>query len=263
MCGDLHTPNGFTGEAVFRNLRIRRAPPKVTGRVENPKTLPELQEAVDYYPECPEAHKTLADALMQQGRLTESLEQVAKAKAVYRKIIDLNRIEGAALCGTGKFEAALEAFREEYRLFGYTMWPKVHEAWILATAPDEKLRNGQKSLELVTSLKAQKDDRLDVWSFRLTEAVVAAENNQFEEAKELAKAAEEAADSDYRSAIARRVRQVIDQNRPYRMPETGEIPPPPAGKPIKKPVPRSETESAPESQSPSPDGAPPAGSSST
>jgi tetratricopeptide (TPR) repeat protein len=262
LFGDLHTPTGFTGEAVFRNLRIRRAPPKVTGRVENPKTLPALLEAVDYYPECPEARKVLADALMQQGRLTESLEQVARSKAIYRKIVDLHRIEGAALCGTGKYEAALEAFREEYRLFSYTVWPKVHEAWVLATAPDEKLRDGQKALELVTSLKAQKDDRLDVWSFRVTEAVVAAQNKQFEEAKELAKAAEEAADSEYRRAIARRVRQVIDQDLPYRMPEGGEIPPPPAAKSVKKPKPAEATSDS-EPQSPNPAGAPAADPTST
>lgn len=242
--GDLEQFAGVTGEAVFRNLRIRKAPPKVTGRTENPKTLPALLEAVDYYPECPDARKTLAQAYAEQGRPAEALEQIAKAREIYPRIHDLRRVEGVALCGQGKFQAALEAFREEHKTFPHSSWAHAHEAWIMATAPDEKMRDGQRAREKIEYLKEKLGDRVESWSFRILEAAVAAENGKFEDAKEAAKLGEEAADTEYRREIAKRVRQAIDQDRPYRMPESGEIPPPPAVKPARKaePAPDAEAE---------------------
>jgi tetratricopeptide (TPR) repeat protein len=227
--GDLERFGGVTGDAVFRNLRIRRAPPRVNVNSENPDSLPALQADVDYYPECPDARKMLALGLVEQGRPAEALEQVAKAKAVYPKIHQLHRVEGMALCASGKWQPALEAFREEYRLFPRDVWSKIHEAWVLSTTPDEKLRNGQKARELVDALNEKKDPLLDgAWSFSITQAAVAAESGKFDEAKELAKLGEEAANTGYRREIAQRVRQAIDNDRPYRMPEAGEIPPPAA-----------------------------------
>ncbi|QDT56053.1 hypothetical protein Pan44_41030 [Caulifigura coniformis] len=242
---------GVTGEAVFRNLRIRKAPPITAGlNSESPRSLPALRQGVEYYPECPEARKQLAGALAEQGQAAEALEHVAKAKAVYLKIVDLSRIEGVALCGVGQYEAALAAFRKDYDLFSRAAWSRVHEAWVLTTAPDEKLRDGKKALELLKAVRSQLGNSMNAWSIHVTEAVVAAENGNFEEAREFARLGEEAADTDSRREIAKRVRAVLDQDRPYRMPESGEIPPPPAGVSRAKrstPPPRPEsTESQPE-----------------
>lgn len=53
--GDLETGNS-AGEVVFRNLRIRKAAPSPPSTdTENPMRLPEFREAVNYYPECPDA----------------------------------------------------------------------------------------------------------------------------------------------------------------------------------------------------------------
>jgi tetratricopeptide (TPR) repeat protein len=167
-------------------------------------------------------------ALAEQGRAAEALEHIAKAKEVSTKVNDLHRVEGVALCGMGQYAAALSAFQEGTRLFPNSIWGRVHEAWLLATAPDESLRDGRKAQELLQFLRTPLGTRADVWSFLMTEAVVAAENGQFNEAREFARRGDDAADTEFRRSIARRIRQVIDQDRPYRMPETGEIPPPPA-----------------------------------
>jgi len=240
---------GMTGEAVFRNLRIRKAPPITIGlNSESPESLPALRQAVDYYPECPEARKQLAGALAEQGQAAEALEHIEKARAVYQKIVDLPRIEGVARCGVGDFEGALAAFRKDYELFPRAHWSRVHEVWVLATAPDAKLRDGKKALELLEGLRSQIGDRVGAWSIRTTEAAVAAENGKFDEAREFARLSEEAADTDDRRKFATRVRLVLDHDRPYRMPESGEIPPPPAGlSRTKKLTPPPNAESQPQS----------------
>lgn len=219
-----------TGEAIFRNLRIRRAPPKIPGlHSERPDSLPGYQQAVDYYPECPEARRLLAAALAAQGQPAQALEHVAKAKSVYPKISDINRVEGVARCALGEFQAALDCFRRESNSFSFATWPRLHEAWILATAPDEKLRDGKAAQTLLEAIRPQLGGDAAAWSFLATEAVVAAENGQFEQAKELARQAEDMTDTEARRAVAQRVRAAIEEGRPYRMPPTGELPPLPAG----------------------------------
>jgi hypothetical protein len=65
---------GATREAVFRNLRIRKAPPRNPDLdTEDPESLPAILKEVDFYPECPEARKLLAGALSEQGRSAEAL----------------------------------------------------------------------------------------------------------------------------------------------------------------------------------------------
>jgi tetratricopeptide (TPR) repeat protein len=239
---------GVTGEATFRNLRIRKAPPKVPGlNSERADSLPAYFSAVEYYPECPEARRMLAAALAAQGRETEALEHIAKAKAVYPKISDINRIEGVARCGMGEFDGALAAFRRDVVVFPASLWSPVHEAWVLATAPDDKLRDGRKAQELLESARPRMGDRAEAWSIRVTEAVVAAENGKLDEAKEFARQAEDATDSDNRRAFAQRVRSVIEEGRAYRMPATGEVPPLPANA-KRKPEAAKDTEAKSKSQ---------------
>ena len=225
--GDV-SPEDVTKEVVFRNLRIRKARPKVRGDDEDPATLAERRAAVDYYPECPDARMWLANSLVVQNQPAEALEQIDVARKVSPKIIQLHRVQGAALSGVGKFKEAEAAFKQELAYFPFMVWARVQLAWVLAAAPDDAVRNGTQARQQLSGSTRELGEQVKSWSYLLTAAVVAGELGDFEEAKRLAAEADQATISDGQKACVSNVRTVLDQGRPYRMPSTGETPPHPA-----------------------------------
>ncbi len=195
---------------------------------ERPDSLLALREAVDFYPECPDARTRLAQALMMQGQPEDALDQLETARKVSPKIRDMNRVHGCALCSIGNFKEASEALTKEIQFFPFMPWARVHLAWVLATAPDDSVRNGALAKQQLMGLPEEMGDQARSWSYLLTAAVVAAESGDFEEARRLAAEAEEATAVDSRKARVARIRKVIDEARPYRMPAEGEVPPQPA-----------------------------------
>ncbi|HVJ85410.1 MAG TPA: DUF4034 domain-containing protein [Caulifigura sp.] len=221
-------PEDVTKEAVFRNLRIRKAPQRVAGDDVDPATLAAHRKAVEYYPKCPHALLGLANALVVHNQPNEALEHLETARNVSTQVIQLHRVQGAAFTAVGKFKEADAAFKHELASFPFMVWARVQLAWLLATAPDDSVRNGAGARQQLTGAPPQLRDQARSWSYLLTAAVVAGELGDFEEAKRLAAEADEATTSELSEETVTKVRKVLDEGRPYRMPATGEAPPPPA-----------------------------------
>jgi hypothetical protein len=216
-------------EIIFRNLRIRKLPPKPkAAALDHPDSLANARAFVEFYPECPEARTRLAMVLTIQGRPDEALQHLEAAEKVSPKIFELHRVRGTAFSSLGRFREATEAFRLETEMFAAAPWARIHLAWVLATAPDVAVRNGSLAESLLTATPLDFTNVHQSWSFLLTQAAVAAELGDFENAKRLVIESEEATASDRQKEFTARVRQAIDEKRPYRMPITGELPPEPA-----------------------------------
>jgi tetratricopeptide (TPR) repeat protein len=102
--------------------------------------------AIQLRPDYVDAHNNLANALRQQGRIEEAIQE---------------------------YEAALK-YRPQFRLAQNNL------AWILATAADSRLRNGSKAVELAEKavLATGGNDPI----FLHTLAAAYAENGEFEKA---------------------------------------------------------------------------------
>ena len=113
-----------------------------------------LRAALRIRPGHPEAQRLLALTLLQQGRDQEAIP-------LLRKVIDshpedsVSRFHFANLLRkNGDFTGAIEQYRRAFEANGRMLPAANNLAWILATHPDQKLRNGVEALAFAEKLCA-------------------------------------------------------------------------------------------------------------
>ena len=107
-----------------------------------------LRAALALHPDYPEAHVNLGAALCSQGRLTEGIEHFRRAIALQPDYRDAHRNLGEALATMGRNAEAVAAFRQALETAPDDVVLMNKVGWLLATAPQDDVRDGQEALSL-------------------------------------------------------------------------------------------------------------------
>jgi len=200
-----------------------------TGRGQDAIT--HLSAAVRFSPNYVEAYQALADALLRAGRVEASLAPYAEAIRLNPKAADARFGYGIALVRLGRYREARGWLEEGSRLhpdrsdFNYAL------ARILAAAPDDQVRNGQRALAIVEEL-VKTSKTIDLGE---TMAMSLAEIGRYDEAVAIQRQVIEAANRGGLTAVARRMAgnlQRYERRQPCRQPWTTDDPIHSPGPPI-------------------------------
>jgi protein O-mannosyl-transferase len=93
------------------------------------------------------AHASLADLLMRRGRVDEAIEHSEEALRIRPNDADAQNNLGLALLQRGETKRALTHLEKALAINPGHMNAEVNLAWILATAPDDSLRNGARAVQ--------------------------------------------------------------------------------------------------------------------
>jgi len=94
------------------------------------------------------AHASLADLLMRRGRVNEAIAHSEEALRIRPVDADAQNNVGLALLQTGDTKRAVTHLEEALEIDPGHMNAEVNLAWVLATAPDDSLRDGARAVQL-------------------------------------------------------------------------------------------------------------------
>jgi len=201
-----------------RDIRARRELVKLmTAFGEFDAAAEQLRAGLVLDPKNVEMFSTLGTILLQQGRAREAIEQFARAIAVKPDDPFARLMLADAHCAAGEYAEGMTQYR--LVLAGKPNWqPAANNlAWLLATHPDERLRDGSEALRLIESLIESTDavqpNLLD------TLAAAYAENNRFDEAAATAGKGVELARQAGNNELAEKLdlrRRQYDSKQPWR-----------------------------------------------
>jgi tetratricopeptide (TPR) repeat protein len=122
---------------------------------ERKEAIEHLSAAVKYQPNYVEAHIALADALSRSGKVQEALVHYKTALEINPRAAQASMGAALALVRARRFQEARDWLQEDMRLqpdhpeFAHAL------ARLLAAAPDDRVRDGQQSMELIQQLFKQ------------------------------------------------------------------------------------------------------------
>jgi tetratricopeptide (TPR) repeat protein len=182
-----------------------------------------LSAAVRFSPNYVEAYQALADALRRSGRVEQSLAQYNEALRVNPKSADARFGYGIALVRLGRYREARDWFDEASRLHPDRQEFQYVLARLLAAAPDDRVRDGQRSLAIVERL-LQGGKTIELGE---TMAMAHAERGQFDEAVGIQRSLIEAAIRQKLDDMAKRLTVNLlryERRQPCRMPWAADDP---------------------------------------
>jgi Tfp pilus assembly protein PilF len=169
--------------------------------------------ALEIRPIFAEAWLNLGNAVAQQGELEEAIGYYGKAVELKPFMPQAHDNLGKVLTWAGQVEKGLQHMQEAARLAPGWPGPLASMAWILATHPDAKIRDGGRAVGLaqraIAMVPYQEPGLLD------TLAAAYAETGQFDLAVSTAESASAAAFGPRAEAIRQRL-ELYKQNKPYR-----------------------------------------------
>jgi Flp pilus assembly protein TadD len=172
------------------------------------EAVPRLTEALRHYPPHADAHHLLGIIMIQRGSYALAIPQFRAV--IKERPTDADAHFQLAYClkMTGKAEEAIASYRQALRLRPDWTDAMNNLAWLLATHPDEKIRNGAEALRLAGT--AYNATRRRVPLSLDTLAAALAETGRLEDAAKTEAAAVAAAEQIGDKQLAEQFR-----NRPY------------------------------------------------
>jgi protein O-mannosyl-transferase len=159
-----------------------------------------LQAAVDLRPDNSPAHENLAKALLQKGDVENALIHYQKLLQLQPDNIEVHNIVGTALVQQGRVREGVEEWQQVLAIQPDNGNALSNLAWILATSPDDSLRDGAKAVQLAEEALRISGRRIPI-IFR-TLAAAYAENGEFSKAIQIAQQGIELANSQGNSGLA-------------------------------------------------------------
>lgn len=169
-----------------------------------------FQAAVKLAPQDAASRVNLANALLDGGRFAEAVEQYHKALELDPRCPGVRPGLAEALARQGQFAAALRELRQAYQADPNDPAVLNGLAWLLATCPDERLRDGAEALRLAQAACAATGNQ-DFASLRSL-AAANAQLGRWPEAIGAAEAALKLAETQH-PAAAPEIRQLLDRYR--------------------------------------------------
>jgi len=177
------------------------------------------RQALKLQPTHAEAHNYLGAALQMQGDLAAAEAELVEAVRLQPDLVRARLSLGQTLWAEGKAAEALAEFQQVRRLQPDHAEVLTDLAWILATQPDAKLRNGAEAVGLATRAveltKTNDAAALDAL------AAAYAETGRFAEASQKARQAADLAEAAGQKALATELRRrlaLYQAGKPWRPP---------------------------------------------
>jgi len=190
-----------------------------------------LSAAVRFSPNYVEAYQALADALRRSGRIEQSMMQYAEAIRINPKAADARFGYGMALVRLGRYREARDWFDEASRLHPDRPDFPFALARVLAAAPDDRVRDGQRA-QAITEQLLQSGKTIDLGE---TMAMALAERGQFAEAVAIQRSLIEASIRSQLTGVTRHLTANLlryERQQPCRMPWASDDPIHSPGPPI-------------------------------
>ena len=108
----------------------------------------QYQMALQIKPDYAQAHNNLGNALLQKGNVDEAVTHYQKALQIKPDYADAHNNLGVALLQKGRMEEAILCFQQALQIKPDYIEAHYNLAWVLATAPQASLRNGDQAVEL-------------------------------------------------------------------------------------------------------------------
>lgn len=194
-----------------------------TGQIKQAET--HYRKALQIAPDYADVHNNLAGVIAREGRLDEAIEHYRHAIQLKPADPDPRNNMGIMLERQSKFEEAIQSFRAALAASPLNVMAMGRLAWLLATAPQEHLRDGSRAVALAekacrTLTRQTPPTMLD------TLAAAYAEAGRFGEARNAAQHALELLGDD-RGDQAREIEKrlaLYKASKPYHQPPPAEQP---------------------------------------
>jgi tetratricopeptide (TPR) repeat protein len=116
-----------------------------------PQAIEQFQKALEVEPDNAKVRYNLANVLTAQGRRDEAIEQFQQVLKQMPDSIHARYQLGLLLQSQGRFAPAVAQLQKVLELDPKHVMAQNNLAWLLATCPDDPLRNGKKAVELAQS----------------------------------------------------------------------------------------------------------------
>jgi tetratricopeptide (TPR) repeat protein len=142
------------------------------------KAFAELKRAQEIDPRHPDVYAAMASMFLMQGKTDKALKVLDQAVEIDPQCADSHGNRAVVFLAMGKYDKALDDLDEVLRVAPNSARAQRERAWILATCPNAKVRDGEQAL-----LSATKACELTGWNEPHTLAILAAacsETSDFE-----------------------------------------------------------------------------------
>jgi len=187
------------------------------------EAIAEYQQALKIHPNFDVAHNNLGAALVGCGQFAEAVLHLRKALEINPNYAEVHCNLGAALTGLGRVAEAIAEYHQMLKINPHNAPAQNNLAWIRATHPDPKVRNGVQAVTLArraVEVSPNNLNRLD------TLAAAYAESGRFAEAAQTARRALDLATQQNQPALAKDLQaqlRLYEAGTPYR--ESPQAPP--------------------------------------
>jgi len=170
-----------------------------------------FQKAAELDPNLPKVHYNIARILLRESRLDQAVAHLQKELQVNPTSADAHNDLGTAWSQQGQIDRAISEWQKTLELRPDNLNAYCNLVWVLATFPDETIRDGAKAVALgerALQLSSEDDPRI----FRLLAAAYA-ENGQFDKATETAQRGAQLATKQGNQALVNALESNIDLYR--------------------------------------------------
>jgi tetratricopeptide (TPR) repeat protein len=180
----------------------------------------EYNKAIEIDPRYAEAHNNLGALFLQMGRVDDAMAHLQKALELTADNASVHNNLGNALLRRGQLDEALLHYDKALALRPNDVQAQNNLAWLLATCPENHIRNGPRAVELAERADRQTRGQNPVIVATLSAAY--AESGRFPEALRTAQRALDLATAAGNAALAEVIRgqvQLYQSGSPSRDPE--------------------------------------------
>jgi tetratricopeptide (TPR) repeat protein len=176
-----------------------------------------FRQAIELRPDFPDAHYNLGVLLFQKGDYDGAIAQLRTALSIQPNDSGTNTTLANVLVQKGLLREAADHYRQTLESEPESQLALNNLAWLLATGPDDSLRDGARAIELALKLNRVTHENNPLYVRTLAAAY--AEAGEFEHAVETSQRASGLAQVQGQNELAAQIQEEIDlyrQRRPLR-----------------------------------------------